>query len=466
MPRSPNTLLLITQDWIARAELRGGVVTGVAHEPRPAVDDLPSLVEAALRLNRRRPGRVWILTSDCWMQVLHLPIEAVARLKPEEVGRALAFEAEPFSSIPALEAAVAQQTISSERDQRGYWLIELSGAQLQQIEEVVQLAGGRLTGLSHPAGLAQPLLLSGSLNWQRIELWPGAVVCTRTTAGSVRSVLVRNSDPRPGRWEEDARLWREEAAEHAWEGLHGTAAVARSELPAGSWLSVSEEAGLAALLGAWAGELQRGERAVPALHPPRRPMSATARKGLSALLALVGLLFCLGHYFLLDRQQKALAEETTRLRMPAQQLAELKKEAEKIKKDQADLRKAHESLSGDLARCRQLLEQQRRRLAAMLGVLADRCPDELIIQRIEGGERGVVLHGTCLQPELVNRLAANLAEAMSPLGWLVQPPGKHSLDHLTDGGPWTFELELQEALQASAASPAAQPSRPRRRSEE
>jgi len=52
--RDVNTVLLITRDRLARADVRTRrkvrVVT-VRAEPRPAVDDFPSLVETALRLS-------------------------------------------------------------------------------------------------------------------------------------------------------------------------------------------------------------------------------------------------------------------------------------------------------------------------------------------------------------------------------------------------------------------------------
>lgn len=454
MARSINTLLLVTQDVIVRAELRAGQVVDLAEEPRPAVGDLPSLVEAALRLSRRRPGRVWLLTSDCWIQTMGLPSDAVARLKPEEVGRALAFEAEPFSGLGAMEAAVGHMPLPGGGDHRQYWLIALNSYQLQEVEDVIQHAGGRLAAISHPAGLSCPLAIAGgTLDWQRVELWPSAVVRVRATADGGRDVLVRNADPRPGRWEEEVQRWRDEAPGLPFEGLHATGAVPRGDLSPDTWVSLGEESGLRILLEAWARQIQSGEPALPVLHPPRRPMSASTRGAIAAGLAAAVLALCLGHYFLIESQRNSLAALTQQLRQPAQQLAELKKETEKTQKTATELRTACDTLAADLALCRRLLQQQRHRLAAMLGVLAERCPEELLIQRIEGGDQGVLLQGVCLQPELVNGLAANLATKLSPLGWLVNPPGKHSLDQLDNGGPWSFEIQMQEAPVEAAPQP-------------
>ena len=81
--RCPNTILLVTRDRLVRADLRGGRTIGtldIHEEHRLAADDLPSQVEAALRLSKRRPGRVWILAGEIWTQTLALPPEALSGL--------------------------------------------------------------------------------------------------------------------------------------------------------------------------------------------------------------------------------------------------------------------------------------------------------------------------------------------------------------------------------------------------
>ena len=202
-----NTILLITHDRLIRADLRPGRAAGMAdlhEERRPAADDLPSLVEAALRLGRTRPGNVWILSSELWTQVLSLPSEALSGLKAEDLSRALGFEAEPFSGINALEAAAAQVPLPGEGSQRAFWLTEISAVQLQQIDEIVKQSGGRLLGMSHPGGLPRPLCLppEGQETWQRVELWPGAVICIEGGAGrhaTWRSAIATPTGPLGGR---------------------------------------------------------------------------------------------------------------------------------------------------------------------------------------------------------------------------------------------------------------------------
>lgn len=202
----PNTILLVTRDRLVRAELRAGRtidVTDIKEEQRLAADDLPSQVEAALRLGKRRPGRVWILAGEIWTQTLGLAPEALSGLSPDEVTRALGFEAEPFSGLGAMEAAMDAVPLAGEGRQRQFWLTELPAAQLEQIEFLVRQSGGRLMGISHPGGLPAALDGGADTSWRRVELWPGAIIAVQSPSAGAGRVTVVNTEPKPGRWLND-----------------------------------------------------------------------------------------------------------------------------------------------------------------------------------------------------------------------------------------------------------------------
>jgi Tfp pilus assembly protein PilN len=453
-PRNLNTLLLITHDRLVRADLRPGRTAGVAdlhEERRPAADDLPSLVEAALRLSRARPGNVWILSSELWTQVLSLPAESLAGLKPEEVSRALGFEAEPFSGINALEAAAAQVLLPEEGPQRAFWLTEISAIQLQQIDEIVQQSGGRLVGMSHPGGLPRPLCLppAEQKTWQRVELWPGAILCIEGGTGRRSTVAVRNSDPRPGRWEADVEQWRtSRPTVLATESFHGASGVALDEMPVENRLSLEDAAGTEKFLTAWADALADGSLAVPRVTLPKPPMSASRRRAITIAAALAALAVCITAQLLLNAHLNRRIAETARLRKPAEQLAQLKSESEKLRKQRGELSDACKKLQDDLDHYQQVGRAQQKRLAKLLAVLARRAPEQMVIRKIDGNQDELTLHGLCLDLQspdaLAGGLAKDLAEALGPLGWQVQMPSKHSQDMLAAGGPWEFEIRIQE----------------------
>ena len=452
--RGVNTLLLITRDRLIRADLRPGRAAGVAdlqEERRPSADDLPSLVEAALRLGRARTGNVWILSSELWTQVLSLPSESLAGLKGDELGRALGFEAEPFSGINALEAAAGQVPLPGEGAQRAFWLTEIAASQLQQIEEIVRQAGGRLSGMSHPGGLPRPLCLPPDKQeaWQRVELWPGAVICVEGGTGRRSTVAVRNSDPKPGHWEADVEQWRtSRPAVAATESLHGSSGVALDELPVENRLSLEEADAGRQFLTAWAEALAEGDLAAPLVTLPKPPMSAATRRAIAVAAAVAALVVCIAGQLLLSAFLSRRIAETQRLRKPAQQLAELKSEEGKYQKRKAELSDACKKLQSDLDHYQQVRFAQQRRLASLLGVLARRSPAETVIRKIDGDQDAIVLHGLCLELQspdaLAGGLANDLAEALGPQGWQVQLPSKHSQETLAAGGPWEFEIRIED----------------------
>ena len=457
--RPVNTILLITRDELARADVRRGVLT-VWRQSRPAVDDFPSLVEAALRLGGRRPGRVWVLSTEFWTQTLSLSPEATAGVTSDQLERALGFEAESFSGLSAMEATVAYVALPGSTDERVFWLIQVSASLVDQVEYVVGQAGGRLAGLCHPAGLPRPLrdrtVASGSSGvWQRVELWPGAIFCLRSTSTRQPSIHVRNADPRPGRWEADVKPWLAEGPAHAQtEILCTTDGLARVDDTFTNCIQIDNEDSLKTFLATWADVLADGDPSVPAIRAPKRPMSASTRQMLAVVAALVLAILCLGHHLGLEHHKRTLAEETTKLKEPADKLAQLTQQADTLKKRREELKGRCDKLQADLEQCRWMTVSQRQRLASLMAVLAQQSQDQIVIQKIDGTEDEMVLHGVCLDHGLVDALASVLERTVRPLGWQVQLANKRSKELLVVGGPWEFDVHIRDT---GAAQPEPHP---------
>jgi hypothetical protein len=446
--RSSNTILLITRDRLARADFDKSGVLGELHEqPAPTMDDFPSLVEAALRLSATRPARVWVLTTEVWTQTLSLPEETVAGLGPEDLGRAVAFEAEPLSGVSAADSVVGWVEQGRAEGQRRLWLVQIPMALPDQVEYIVRQAGGRLMGLTHPAGLPRPLitLADKRVVWQRIELWPGAMVVARGEAGQVTTLVV-NSDPKPGRWEADLQRWlpQQQAAVHQ-ESLHASASVATSELDPVARLSLDESESLGEFLTAWAGELSARSPAVPLARPTKRPLAAGSQGALAVGAALIALALCSGHFMWLKHRMAVRQAEIVRLRGPIEAFNQAKKEVEGLLKKRDELGAGYGKLEGNLGECRKVLAAQQNRLRALLVTLAESGLEEVTIEKIESSGDELVLHGTCLEAGMADQLAAILAPKMDPLGWRVQLPSKRAQELFTDHGPWQFQLRIIDA---------------------
>jgi hypothetical protein len=127
---------------------------------------------------------------------------------------------------------------------------------------------------------------------------------------------------------------------------------------------------------------------------------------------------------------------------------------------------ACKTLQDDLDHYQQVRRAQQRRLASVLGVLARRSPAETVIRKIDGNQDEIVLHGLCLELQspyaLAGGLANDLAEAMGPQGWQVQLPSRHSQEMLTVGGPWEFEIRIEDPeAKEPEPPPVARPVTPR-----
>jgi hypothetical protein len=449
--RRATTILLITRDRLIRADLRAGgraAAMAVQEGTRPMADDFPSLVEAALRLSPRRPGRVWVLSSEFWTQTLGLASESVAGLKGEETDRALAFEAEPFSGLAAMESAVGHVALPGASGQRQFWLIQLPSRQLDDVQYAVERSGGSLCGLCHAAGLPRRLspAQADSADWQRAELWPGLVLRVRGGRGRQAAVEVRNVDPKPGRWEADVCRWQSELPPGRTEILLAARGIRRADVEPGECLSLDDDQSMRRFLGAWAEELASGTASVPVIPAVKRPVSAASRLAMAAVAGLCTLLICLGISWAAGRYQQDLATRTAALKAPAERLNQLKEKAKKLEARRDQLRAACDKLQAELTRCRQVLSSQRLRLALLLDVLARQANDDFAIRKIDGNESEIVLHGVCLRHDLVDSLACSIDAELAPQGWRAQLVDKHSKGLLANGGPWEFDLRIRDSF--------------------
>src|SRR5271170_2318440 len=84
------TLILITRERIVRADVKLGSapqIKGLWQRLKPDTDDPATLVEAAIRLGKKRPGKVVVLSSDLWTQTLRMPVDATRGLSDQELSR-------------------------------------------------------------------------------------------------------------------------------------------------------------------------------------------------------------------------------------------------------------------------------------------------------------------------------------------------------------------------------------------
>lgn len=523
MARPAQTLILITRHTVVRADYRRGAVAfGEWSQPRPELPDLASVVEYALSLGPR-PGRaVWVLSTDLWTQTLALPVAKVAGLKADDLDQALGFEAESYSGIPSYESAIGSIAFPPARGERMCWLTQVRMAEREAVVEAVTRAGGSLAGMLHPGGLPQRLHRDDPGPFERLELWPDAVIGLRREVDGTWQTRVWNSDPPLNRWQADAATWlranpiSEEAETLTADGL------AEPHDRLAPVVALDDANRLKQWLAAWAARLASRDRGVPVIPPPVRAMSVPARAMVAVALMLFVAALGAVHGFAMQRQVDDLnatfAQEKTALKNAEDfnKMVEGKfAEREKLRVERTKLEKENERLAKELgglmadrakvdaelesrrtereqAKSRLRLEREkaaaghvqdqelrskdhervrgqhaeeiqrhRERFGRLLQELAKQKPDDLVIQKIEQAGNTLTISGLALMPNHPDRFATDLAPLLRSCGWSVQP-AKTVINKVDDTELHAFSIAIVDMAKLPEVSdtPRVEESRP------
>lgn len=468
--RPPYTLLLITPHRLARADMGRGAPPfplGLHQQPCPLIDDLPTLVETALRQGGPPGRRVWVLSSMVWTQTLQVSAGTTAGVKPAELQQALRYEAEALSGMNAMDTALGYLPVAAMDSGQSFWITQMLASVREQVAVIIRQAGGTLAGVCHPGGLPQPLAdnLPADAPWQRIELWSDTIVGIHTHVPGATQHLILNTPPQRDRWQASIAPWRDRCG-----------SVAHRELLLGAepfyvpdmapQFTLENEAHLLTWFTAWAHCLVSRQPAVPVVPPPTRQMARQRQVFMAAALGVITLGACVAHFTWLGRQRQERSAALQRLQEPAKALSASQKQATELEKDVTTLRERVQGLQRDVQRLADDLPRQRQRFGRLLELLATQQLDDLLVQAIDQQEGHVVVRGIALQPHLAAQFASALTPALQEYGWRVQPPTQQTATAAESGSPWTFTLLLTEFDSATAPPPsnvAANPAPARRR---
>jgi hypothetical protein len=461
--RGAITILLITAERILRADLSGGRVTGLWQQPRPAIDDIPLLVDTALRLGGRRRRRVWVLTTDLWTQVVPIQVAVTRGMSNDELARALAFEAEPLSGMSAFESSLAHKPLQSDGFHQYYWVLQIPSWQLTQVEETVRQYGGTFGGMAHPGGMPRPVSPSQpSGSWSRVEFWPDSVIALSAESARPPDTFIHSGSPTRDDWKGPLASWLEHRhkAKHR-ELLHATTYDvnhpwdAEAELER---LELAQESVLSSWLSGWGKVLAERKPAVPIVQPAQAPMKVETRFAMALGLAGLVAAGCWAWDREARRQMAENRAEISRLTERTEAFEAFDGQIQQRRERQRQLTEANEKLASDLDAYQQGLVAQRQRMATLLTAVAEKRPPDLMIQEIEQTASQVTIVGASLDPESANLLALRLDEQVRPLGWRVGIPRQQVGEGAGSRLPWTFQLDVRDA-QTPVVTVSAEPSR-------
>jgi hypothetical protein len=464
MLSQPLTIVALLPDRLVRADFssaRAEAPSQFAVRERPDLDDQASMVEIALSLVAKRPGRTFVLASEIWTHTLAMPLANLRGIAPEEVRQMLAFDAEPLSNLSAFEAATGVQALGDSGGTRSFRITQV-GAQIRdQIDDAVRAAGGKFAGLLHPAGVPQAIDGAGlsadgaapQAGAGRIEFWPGVTARMAIRQGKVAAAKVDDMGVGADR-EAVADAWRTEAGVATVDVLDG---MGRRSLDDAGALNLSDEGMLRRWLAAWNRALRARTIDAPIVTAPARPMTQRQQGMVAAVLGLVVLGACYAHNEWVKRKIEAAAAEQTELEAPGKEVAAIKQQSTTIEKDLTKIREEAAKLKIEVNQAEALFDSHRRRLPELLRRLsADPSSSrDWVLQKISGSGRELTLAGTTMHPEHISRLASELSVDLESLGWGVEPPKQDARNLVESGGPWAFELKLVDRKQAPAATPVA-----------
>ena len=470
MPRPDTTVIIRTPGLLLRADVRGREAPLVT-QWREADFDATSAVTHALREGGRPGKRVWVLDSEVWLGLVGLSGGAVAGLSDKELAEPAAFEAEAISDLRPDEAvtAVQRRRVAEQDDQ--FLVAQTRRADVVAIAKALRGAGAKLAGITHPAGLVEPLTSPGSesgatdtrspLDWRRVEFWSDSVVLVESVARRVHLIplgvgpgtewrralkpFLRGNETvgheqallAPGVRVRGGPTWRESLVASGtarWlavddEQTSEEDTSANGEVPV--W-DLADDAAASTFAAAWARRLATAEESTrkatsPILRPPKGPAARwpAVMVGVIALAASVAII--VQQRLQVEHQLQDVQAQIGRAEASAKVAKDRRKEAQQASSDVkakrravAELERQLEEISRKRASSRPVDSDRRGALAALMAAVTDSASEETVIQSIEHSSPEHKISGTALTPEAASRLARELSLRLRD-HWTVNP---------------------------------------------
>lgn len=452
MKRPTSTLLLVTGRLVGRADfgpapecIQGGFWQG----PAPQGAGLPEAARQALRLGPRSAKDVWLLTDQVWTQRLYFASAVMAGLGGDELRRAMGFEAESFSGIPALQSRLGVHRLGVVEGAEAFWITQVPSDVAAEAGAAIADAGGaKLRGIVHPGGLSAPLLsMDKTAPFSRVEVWGRATLCIERPDHAPAQVRVINIDPAQPQWREavDGWLARVAAPPTEWLGPAGTDRVH----PA----APLEGEALADFLGLWAKELAAAAPAAPVVLPPPPTVRIGRFVALAAGLLMAVALGCFLDYEIRARQRVAMQNELGSIERTRRETADLATQIVAARKELRQFEAASVTRQAAPAAADDIRLRQER-WPALLTAIAGSAGGEVAVSRLTGDTGGaVVLDGLSAAAAAGDTFAARLSQELASKGWTVGAAEKQISVEENRPGLWQFHIQVSPQFQRPGPLP-------------
>lgn len=437
---SKFTILLISPTHLSRVDLRVGRSPKVDDIwIRPSVDSgsLGTLVDTALRLGKNRKRKTFVATTRCWSGNVSVAAELIRDTSDEERSQTIALEAEPFSGISAFDGMSAERPLppTSAGDQR-YWVTQISGGELREIDSAVRTAGGRLMGVAHPAVPFPNAPTSADEAWQSLQSWDGTTLATRGNGEAIADMLTITSNLQSGRTQQELNDFfplpkgTDTSVTKQWYASEPFP-PALASLPFSQDLEtydLTTETDLARWAIAWIQQQQATSLGLPTIQVPKKPLSIEAAVAIAAFLGLITMGLCTAHFWHLRSELTTHEATIAKAKELAEQLKQDKSRLKKIEEqsDQLDeeiASKAGESLKlqNQLIVATKLIQDRRSRWLKLVDTVVDVGEQTSWVNEILGDGNRVTLSGLAVDDASVHRLATAISRSLRNEGWNALP---------------------------------------------
>ena len=485
--RPAHTLVFLGAQRTDRVDLGpapGFEVLAQHHQASHGTEDPALRLEAALGAIPKPGKLVWVLWEGARALILDLPSGVVEGLEQQQLAGALSFEAEPLTSVPAADSAIAgiPQTNAAEvlPEFRRYWISQVAASLRDKMEQTVQRAGAKLAGLAHPGGLPRAHWSASEPDahreWRRIEIWENVSFSLRGVAGGPVETRVLRSQPGWDAW--IAELPSEDPLH--WMGPDPGALVGSEGAPREyEFMPLPQEAAPLDWLRAWAEELRRRPQRVPVIEPLSRVSPYQELSVTGGIAAAAAILLCVGHGLWLSTQAagfRTKAENLESIRTAdttkdnsVKEEARLNAETEKLRPRLTELAQRDAALSLEQDRLDKLVSERATRqtrwrelqavhhlaLAELVAALADfersDNPAVDVVRDVRQDVNGALrVTGLCREAACADSFATRLEARLLNAGWRVGAAQKAQRD---DGVAFDFSVVLTPLVLDTAARP-------------
>lgn len=390
IPSGPShTLVLVLDSLVARIDFEGwrkprlGQVWTQAlsssltsSQPASATPGLPSAVAQGLRLGPKPAKNVSVASTHFWTDILQLPLEVVSLATDNEIGQALALEAEMESGISPFDCQVAWHRLGGQLDGESFCTTQVSNSLMSELQKTVHSQGSRLCRVSHP--IARDLL--------------------------------------GGTW----------AADRLLENLGNWRQMDHSK-KLSSGFGEGEPGWIQEFASDWARLIRLPASRAPMLidlHPDSGAVRVMVESGLIAAATILGASF----WHFQTRLHVSQVEQS--IQQYEQQLAQYDREVSESEKLESQLVRFRKQSQATQEARRQA--EQRSRWAAQVAarenarwsLLLDsmaQCSGECWVQRVDSTDQSTELSGMAPSQSAAHTFAARMAESLHGSGWFVAP---------------------------------------------